>query len=366
MSEYQYYEFRAIDRSLNQAEKEAVSRLSSRAQVTSTQAVFTYSHRDLHNPEEILAKYFDAMFYIANWGTMQLMFRFPKESIELERMRRYCVNSCIEVAESKKFVILNFEINIEEGFGWIEGEGYLSSLIDTRQEILQGDYRLLYLAWLKAITCSEVEVDPKEVEPPVPNNLGKLSLGLQAFVDTFAIDQHLLKIAITESKTSSISEKQLKSAINQLTAEEKDTFLLKLVKGESNLSFELRNKLLEILGASHSSSQGKRTIQQLLESAQQERRQAERKERQAQEAKRIQELEVLAQQQDSTWQTVDSLIQKGQAKSYDEAVQLLLKLRELAEFQNLYSNFQTRFEQLLNKYRTRPGLKTRLIQVNLI
>ena len=34
-----------------------------------------------------LEKYFDVMFYIANWGTWQLMFRFPKQLVNLEWFR---------------------------------------------------------------------------------------------------------------------------------------------------------------------------------------------------------------------------------------------------------------------------------------
>ncbi len=83
-----------------------------------------------------------------------------------------CVEDLIAVSEINNFVILEISINDEEGFGWIEGEGNLSSLIGLRQEILQGDYRLLYLAWLKAITY--LELDEEELEPPVPPGLDKL------------------------------------------------------------------------------------------------------------------------------------------------------------------------------------------------
>ena len=79
MSEYQYYEFQSIDRRLTQSEQEALSQLSSRAQISSTRAIFVYSYGDLPGKEkQLLVKYFDAMFYIANWGSLQLMFRFPK------------------------------------------------------------------------------------------------------------------------------------------------------------------------------------------------------------------------------------------------------------------------------------------------
>jgi hypothetical protein len=47
--------------------------------LTPTQAVFTYQFGDFHGrPEKVLEQYFDAMLYLANWGTKRLMFRFPK------------------------------------------------------------------------------------------------------------------------------------------------------------------------------------------------------------------------------------------------------------------------------------------------
>jgi hypothetical protein len=72
MSEYQYYEFQCVDRQLNAKEKQEISQVSSRAKVTSTQAIFNYSYGDFsHKPEKFLAQYFDVMYYIANWGTQQ-------------------------------------------------------------------------------------------------------------------------------------------------------------------------------------------------------------------------------------------------------------------------------------------------------
>lgn len=46
MSEYQYYEFRAIDHPLTPDQKANVSALSSHAHVTSHSAVFVYNYGD--------------------------------------------------------------------------------------------------------------------------------------------------------------------------------------------------------------------------------------------------------------------------------------------------------------------------------
>ncbi|TAG61866.1 MAG: hypothetical protein EAZ28_03970, partial [Oscillatoriales cyanobacterium] len=95
----------------------AISKLSSRAQISSSKAIFVYNYGDLPgNEKQLLVKYFDAMFYIANWGSLQLMFRFPKGLIDIEMMRQYCVEDIVEVSEINDFVILEISINEEEGF----------------------------------------------------------------------------------------------------------------------------------------------------------------------------------------------------------------------------------------------------------
>ena len=77
MSEYQYHEWQTLERPLTATEQNAVDGLSSHIDVTSTQAIVTYHWSNFkHDPIEVLAKYFDAYLYLANWGTRRLAFRF--------------------------------------------------------------------------------------------------------------------------------------------------------------------------------------------------------------------------------------------------------------------------------------------------
>ncbi|MFM6321848.1 MAG: hypothetical protein ACKPGT_21645 [Microcystis sp.] len=52
MSEYQYYEFQAIDRPLTQEERAAIGELSSRVKPTATSASFTYPGKVERDPKE--------------------------------------------------------------------------------------------------------------------------------------------------------------------------------------------------------------------------------------------------------------------------------------------------------------------------
>ena len=83
MSEYQYYESQAVDQLLSSDAGQEMQRLSSRVQLTATSASFVYHYGDFRgNPYRVLVNYFDAMLYITNWGTRQLMFRFPRTALD--------------------------------------------------------------------------------------------------------------------------------------------------------------------------------------------------------------------------------------------------------------------------------------------
>ena len=154
MSEYQYYEWQTIDRLLTEAEQEAVNGLSSHIDVTASQAVVTYQWSDFkHDARQVLARYFDAFLYFANWGTRRLMFRFPKGLLDEEALAPYLFGDMIEVSTAGKSRILEITLEEEEPeFDWFEDDedGTLSRLVGLRNDILDGDYRCLYLAWLGA------------------------------------------------------------------------------------------------------------------------------------------------------------------------------------------------------------------------
>ena len=51
---------------------------------------------------------------------------------------------------TRQHLILDIAIHEEGGGEWMEGEGWLAALAPLRQDMLRGDWRGLYLAWLKA------------------------------------------------------------------------------------------------------------------------------------------------------------------------------------------------------------------------
>ena len=375
MTEYQYYEFQAIDRSLTPEEQQAVARLSSRVAPHPRRAVFTYSFGGglSLRAEDLLARYYDAMLCLANWGSRQLMFRFPRELIDLDQMQQYAAElwgsfvNAIRVEVEGQYVVLNIDLGEEGGLGWVVGEGWLDSLIGLRDALLQRDYRVLYLAWLKGIAIGH-RGDDDDLEPPVPPGLQDLTPALERFVELFDIDEDLIRVAAERSRelADEIADGDLCRAIEQLSMEERDSFLLRLARGEPHLTVTLNRRLGTLNGGLQEDASERRTTDELLARVEALRERRRREHAAAVEARRIAELHALAGREQGAWREVDGLIQQSQAQAYEEAVQLLRNLRELAEYQNRRPAFEGRLAILCDQYDRRHALMRRLREAGLI
>jgi hypothetical protein len=110
----------------------------------------------------------------------------------------------------------------------------------------------------------------------------------------------------------------------------------------------------------------RRTAGELLAAVESLRERQRREAARQAEAGRIAKLEALAQREDEAWREVDALIQRSQAKAYDEAVRLLVKLKELAGYQRQEPVFEGHLEQICDLYSRRWALMERLRKAGLI
>lgn len=366
MSEYQYYEFQAIDRPLTANEQSEIQKLSSRVQLSPTQAVFVYNYGNFRDtPEKVLTQYFDMMFYIANWGTWQLLFRLPRAIVDPQWFQPYELDHTLTLTTTAEYIVLNIHITEEEGLqGWVEGEGWLPRLLPLRDELLRGDVRLLYLVWLKsAANLAGYGLEDDPIEPPIPPNLQKLSPALTAFIELVELDPDWVSAAAQASSNQpTASEPSLEDLLAQLSEDEKQEFLLKLVRREPHTDLQLIHRLKQLAGETQTIAQstaGHRRLAQLEEIAKSIRTKCQQQERNAARTKRIQELEALAPREAQIWKKVGELIELKQAKPYDEATALLKDLRDLAAYQGRSQQFIERFERLKANYGNRPALITR-------
>jgi len=198
MSEYQYYEFLAIDRRLTSGEVALLRSFSTRARITSTSFVNDYQWGDFKGDEDAwMDRYFDAFLYFANWGTNILKLRLPSSLLDKRTADLYCVSESASVREQKGKTILTFASHDEEIDEWPDESDALSALIPIRAQIAAGDLRSLYIGWLLSAQTGELE--DEEVEPPVPPGLGDLDGSLERLVDFLRIDADLLDVAAADS-----------------------------------------------------------------------------------------------------------------------------------------------------------------------
>ena len=298
MSEYQYYEFQALDHPLTHEAQAEIQSLSSRVQLTATSASFVYNYSNFPgDPYRVLVKYFDAMLYITNWGTRQLMFRFPLTAIPADVISAYQYAGSMDWSTVNKYSILNIEFNPEEGGDgeWIEGQGTLPGIVQVRNDILRGDYRLLYLAWLKFAhyELDVLEEDKDLTEPSVPPNLQSLSPALRNFIDFFDIDPDWVAAAAQTSSETGKMDAKLSSSIDRLSELEKHDFLERLLNREPHLDIALVNRLRKISGTDKVEwpMSALRTIRQILTASEMIGQQRLEMEKQKAESMRLKKLE---------------------------------------------------------------------------
>lgn len=384
MSEYQYYEWQSIDRVLTSAEQNAVDGLSSHIEVSSSRAVVTYSWSDFrHDPKEVLLKYFDAYLYWANWGSIRLMFRFPKGLLDLPEIEPYCINDSISMETIGKFQVLDLNFDAEDGGDGMEGEAELSQFIQLRADLLEGDCRLLYLAWLKEMAQYDSPHDEgdemiggededeemvgaenddddliSDKEPPVPPGLKKLSPALENFVETFGIDPFLIQAAAEASPDIKTMEIDYRTLIGRLPREECDEFLTRLAEGDAGVGLAFRKRLKTDLPQEHRLTATPRSIHELLWRAGQLEKAENKRQTEAARQKHIAKMKDLAARESQIWQQVDTMLSEGRkiASVYDGATAILESLYQLAEYQDSRETFHFHLNLLAEKFSSRPSL----------
>ena len=364
MSEYQYYEFAAVDRPLGHDELAAVRALSTRAHITPTSFVNEYQWGDFRgDPRQLVERYYDAFLYLANWGTRQLMLRFPAALLEPSVAGRYCVGDAASAWTSSEYVIVSVVSEDDEGdFEW-GGEGVLSSVLPVRAEILAGDLRALYLMWL--LEVGHEAVDTEEVEPPVPDGLATLTGSQTALAEFLRIDPDLL----AEAASGSASRRPapgpgIEDWVAHLAADERDELLVGLLRGDDP---HLRATTLRRMSGPAAEGGARRTAGQLLDAADarrdaRTRAERQRREREAAERARLaakarrESMEKLAAEGEWAWKRVATRIAEKKPAGYDVAVALLADLQEVTGA----AEFDRRIAELKAEHRRKPALLERL------
>jgi hypothetical protein len=383
MSEYQYYEFVAVDQPLSADEQGDLRAISTRALITPTSFVNHYEWGDLKaDPRGLVERFFDAFLYLANWGTHRLMFRLPTEVLDSAAVvNRFLIGDGSTAWTTGGYVVIDLVAEDEDGAydeAWLDGSGLLASIVPVRAELLAGDLRLLYLAWLLAVQNGEVEWE--SLEPPVPPGLGQLSAGLGAVAEFLRIDVDLIAAAAESSAPlgGDNTFAELAGWLAQVPEESKDALLLRVARGDAaRVRAEMLAGCRRPAAPVESGDRAGRSAAELLAHARRRRDDRQRaaretaqrgaeERRRAAELARENHLSELAERQDQAWREVVDLVERRTAADYDAAAGLLYELAEVCRREGTSELFADRVRQLRREQRRKISFIQRLDRLGMV
>jgi urease accessory protein UreF len=204
MSEFQYVGFRAIDAPLTDDQLEYMQRQSSRAEITRWSFDNTYHYGDFHgNAAEMLRRGYDIHLHYANFGIRKLMIRLP-QGLPATKAR------CAKYIDGENIVwqadakgpagILTISVSADAGILaelW-DADSYLDRVVGVRQQLIGGDPRPLYVAWMCG--CQSDDIDPESAgEPPVPAGLAESSVAIDAMLAYYDLSSLMVTAAAERS-----------------------------------------------------------------------------------------------------------------------------------------------------------------------
>lgn len=381
MSEYQYYEFQAVDRYLTEEEMDELRSFSSRADINPHSFINEYSWGNFKGDEDLwMEKYFDGFLHYANWGTHILKLGIPIALLDLNTIQPYCDGDQFSVRTTKDKLILDFYSENEDG-EW-EDDLRLTPFLNLRTDLIRGDLRCLYIGWLSGVQNEEYEEE--EFEPPVPPGLQNLNPALNQLAEFLRIDFDLITAAAQISlslEDTTPNSQDLQKWLHTLSQNEKESMLENILesslKGDQTIALQQIfrfSKTWQSIQESKKEKPKRRTVDQLLkesENVKQIRIQFETKKGAAELAEK-QKLQRIAKEkrlneimgrEEKIWNQVEVLVSEKKAQSYDQAVELLIDLRDLAQRENS-TFFSSKFNVLKQRHSGKSSFMQRLKNVS--
>ena len=235
MSQHQIYEFLSLDHPLSKQQQAELRAISSRAQITSTRFFNEYEWGDLDGePRRMLATYFDAFLYLANTGSRWLMFKLPLALIDAEIVDDYCDGELVTLTRvNDEHALLSLQSCREDDQSietYREHVQSLSELIHIREQIIQGDYRALFMFYVHHL---QHHPDANELErgPIIPTDLDRHDSALEKFTALFGIDDDLISAAASllskhQKDAHRAPDREREAFIATLTDDQKNALLL--------------------------------------------------------------------------------------------------------------------------------------------
>ena len=282
----------------------------------------------------------------------------------------------------RAYIILNYisEENYDE---WYDDDAEcLAGFMTIRTALASGDFRALYLGWLLSVQNREIPDD--ELEPTVPPGMGQLDVSLEGFARFLNINEDLIHVAAQASpelKHVQPSRKEIRNWVSGLPAREKDHMLTRIIADRDIApATALQQRFLVYhrnqLEPTHQTARENRTVSELLAAAEgctrrrmqaEDRKRAEAKKRRERQAAQVRAkyLDNLKPRQAKVWKQISNLIATKQPKRYDQAVDLLIDLRDLAQREGRNKPFHKKLMVLRENHSRKPSFLARLDKADL-
>lgn len=236
------------------------------------------------------------------------------------------------------------------------------------------------LGWLAQ--AGEGYLPEDAAEPPVRLGLGELEASHHALAEFLRIPDDLLAAASEASAPLAIHEiglPDIQRWLAERSTAEKDTLLAELIAGaQPHRLAALRQRIERELRPIDATDrpQAARTVGQLLQRAEtlgRARREREAAARAAENARKAAEaaaarkgyLASLRGREAALWDKIEELIGHRQASAYQDAVERLNDLRDLAEGDDARESFSERLRRLRDQHGRKAALMRRLDQAGL-
>lgn len=375
MSEYQHYQFLAVDRPLSDEQLAAVRGLTTRAEISRTTFLNTYQWGDFKgSPERLMEDCYDAYLYFANWGTREVMLRWPAKDLPLEVAQRYCTGGAAVARQHGGHTLITLVSDPDEPEDFNDlfdfddhdtgrEDEWLPSIAKVRPDVAAGDLRLLYLAWLLRVQSGELDDD---IEPPLPAGLADLPDSLTDLVSFLRIDPDLIAAAADPlpGPVPDPHPDTYRTWVETLPGSDKDSILLRLLNDDTSPAVaELRSRFRASHPAAVRAEPG-RTAAQLraaksdhtaLRIERERREEAARNEADLRAAREAQQRRLADLQHDpeGAWVRVTQMIAHRAGRNYPAAVQILEDLAALAARDGTTEVFARRCRELRLQHPTK-------------
>lgn len=379
MSEYQYFEFLAIDRPLTAREMDHLRGISTRARITPVSFVNEYHWGGLKaDPRDFMRRYFDVHVFLANWGDAVLMVRLPGAAVDGKALKAFKFKPYLEVEKLPDHWLLTWSLGETEDYDRFccgEDAGWMARLAPLREELLRGDLRSLYIGWLRGVTAEGVDEDDRE--PLALSGLGELTAGQQTLAEFLEVDGDLLAgagIGSPKLQPEEEDEAALDGWLDELPKEEVQGYLRQMLAGQgAQAERALKRRHADWRSKLPPREQGvHRTVGKLWRQAEQARslrliEEAKARRQAETERKKRREtwLATLARDFPKAWKAAHGEANKGHAHAYDAACGQLVDLRDAYSLHSSAAAFQKEFQRFMTEHRRRRALVERLVKAGL-